>query len=214
MDIPIYCFLKDIQLYYLDSVLWARWCVLPTVYTFLNGVALVQHSEATLTPRVICMFECVCVYSSEYMWDYPGLLHNIFEGVSASTGDVADHIALPCGFTPLIYCLYSPSWPSGPFGGEFSIWPNMRSSWLVWWRRTGAFVLSAWPWHRGRCWTPRPYRGGGSACGLHCVSPPPEGGNDWGSVVWYVGSRLGPHSAGSNSNWRTKKEGLPSWVAS
>ena len=25
---------------------------------------------------------------------------------------------------------------------------------------------------------PHPYRGGGSACGLHCVSSPPEGGDD------------------------------------
>ena len=66
---------------------------------------------------------------------------------------------------------------------------SMRSSLLVWERRIGALVLSAWPpssffqsislpldW--GRCWTPHPYRGGGSACGLHCVSPPPEGRDD------------------------------------
>ena len=31
------------------------------MYTCLNGVALAQHSEGTLTPRVIHMFECVCV---------------------------------------------------------------------------------------------------------------------------------------------------------
>ena len=61
MGIPIYCFLKTFQLYYLDSVLSARWCVLPTVYTCLNGVAFAQHSEATLTRRVICMFEFMCV---------------------------------------------------------------------------------------------------------------------------------------------------------
>jgi len=36
------------------------------VYTCLNGVALAQHSEATLTPRVIHMFECVCVRGE---WD-------------------------------------------------------------------------------------------------------------------------------------------------
>jgi len=61
MGIPIYCFLKTFQLQYLDSVLPARWCFLPTVYTCLNGVALAQHSEATLTPMVICMCVCVCV---------------------------------------------------------------------------------------------------------------------------------------------------------
>jgi len=44
-----------------DSVLPARWCLLPPVYTCLNGVALAQHSEVTLTPRVIHMFEYVCV---------------------------------------------------------------------------------------------------------------------------------------------------------
>jgi len=49
-------------MYYLDSVLPARRCFLPAVYTCLNGVALAQHSEATLTPRVIRMFECVYVY--------------------------------------------------------------------------------------------------------------------------------------------------------
>ena len=66
MGIPIYCVLKTFQLYYLDSVLPAIWYFLPTVYTCLNGVALAQHSEATLTPRVIRMFECVCVYGE---WD-------------------------------------------------------------------------------------------------------------------------------------------------
>jgi len=60
MCMPIYCFLKIFQLYYLDSVPPARWCFLPLVYTCLNGVALAQHSEATLTPRVIHLFECVC----------------------------------------------------------------------------------------------------------------------------------------------------------
>ena len=70
MGIPIYCFLKKIQSYYLDSVLPARWCFLPTVYTCLNSVALAQHSEATLTPRVIRMFECVCVCGE---WDHYSL---------------------------------------------------------------------------------------------------------------------------------------------
>jgi len=60
MGIPIYCYLKTFQLYYLDSVLPARWCFLPPVYTCLKGVALAQHSEATLTPGEIHMFKCVC----------------------------------------------------------------------------------------------------------------------------------------------------------
>jgi len=37
------------------------------VYTCLNAVALAQHSEATLTPRVIRIFECVSVYGE---WDH------------------------------------------------------------------------------------------------------------------------------------------------
>jgi len=61
MGMSIYCFLKTFQLYYFDSVLQARWCFPPPVYTRLNGVALAQHSEATLTPRVIHVFESVCV---------------------------------------------------------------------------------------------------------------------------------------------------------
>ena len=51
MGMPIYCFHKTFRLYYLDSVLPARWCFVPPVYTCLNAVALVQHAEATLTPR-------------------------------------------------------------------------------------------------------------------------------------------------------------------
>jgi len=72
MGIPIYCFLKTFQLYYLDSILPARWCFLPAVYTCLNGVVFAQHSEATLTPRVIRMLECVCVCDK---WDYYSLSH-------------------------------------------------------------------------------------------------------------------------------------------
>jgi len=64
------CFVKTFQLFYFDSVLPARWCFLPPVYTCLNGVALAQHSEATLTPRVIQMFECVCVRGE---WDHYSL---------------------------------------------------------------------------------------------------------------------------------------------
>jgi len=70
MGLSICWFLKTFQLYYLDSVLSARWCVWPTVYTCLNGVDLSQHSEAALTPRVICMFECVCVCGE---WDHYSL---------------------------------------------------------------------------------------------------------------------------------------------
>ena len=62
MGMPIYCVLKTFELYYLDFVLPATWCFLPLVYTSLKGVALEQHSEATLTPRVIHMFECVCTW--------------------------------------------------------------------------------------------------------------------------------------------------------
>jgi len=40
------------------------------VYTCLNGVALAPHSDATLTPRVIRMFECVCVRGE---WDHYSL---------------------------------------------------------------------------------------------------------------------------------------------
>ena len=53
-------------MYYLDSVIPARWCFVPPVYTCLNGIALAQHSKATLTPRVIRMFDCVCVCGE---WD-------------------------------------------------------------------------------------------------------------------------------------------------
>jgi len=67
MGIPIFRSLKTFQLYFLDSVLSARWFVLPTVYTCLNDVALAKHSEATRTPRVICVFECVCVHGE---WDH------------------------------------------------------------------------------------------------------------------------------------------------
>jgi len=70
MGMPIYCFFKTFQLNYLDSVLPARWCFLPPLYTCLNGVALAQHSEATLTPRVLRMFECVCVCGE---WDHYSL---------------------------------------------------------------------------------------------------------------------------------------------
>ena len=70
MGILIYCCLKTFQLYYLDSFLPARWCFLPTVYKCLNGVALAQHSEATLTPRVIRMLECVYVCDE---WDHYSL---------------------------------------------------------------------------------------------------------------------------------------------
>jgi len=59
--IPIYCFLNTFHMYNLDPVLPARWCFLPAVYTCLNGVALAQHSEATLTTRVIRMFDCMYV---------------------------------------------------------------------------------------------------------------------------------------------------------
>jgi len=71
MDIPIYCFLKTCESYYLDSVLPARWCSLSPAYTCLKGVALAQHSEAALTPRVIHMFECVCVRGK---WDHYSFL--------------------------------------------------------------------------------------------------------------------------------------------
>jgi len=54
----------------LDSVLPARWYFLPPVYTCLKGVAVAQHSEATLTTRVIRMFECVCVRGG---WDHYSL---------------------------------------------------------------------------------------------------------------------------------------------
>ena len=40
------------------------------MYTCLNGVALAQHSEATLTPRAINIFECVCVRGE---WDHYSL---------------------------------------------------------------------------------------------------------------------------------------------
>ena len=40
------------------------------MYTCLNGVVLAQHSEATLTPRVIHMYECVCVRGE---WDHYSL---------------------------------------------------------------------------------------------------------------------------------------------
>ena len=42
------------------------------MYTCLNGVALAQHSEATLTPRVIHMYECVCVRGE---WDHYSFSH-------------------------------------------------------------------------------------------------------------------------------------------
>jgi len=67
---PIYCFLKTFQLYYLDSVIPARWCFVPPVYTCLNGITLAQHSEATLAPRVIHMYECVHVRGE---WDHYSL---------------------------------------------------------------------------------------------------------------------------------------------
>jgi len=64
MRMPIYCFLKTFQLYYLDSVLTARWCFLPPVYKCQNVVALVQHSEATLIPRG----------SHSYVWHIAGFM--------------------------------------------------------------------------------------------------------------------------------------------
>jgi len=73
MGMPIYCFLKTFELCYLDSVAPARWYFLPPVYTCLKGVALVQHSEATLTHSVIHMFECVCVRGE---WDH----YSLFQG--------------------------------------------------------------------------------------------------------------------------------------
>jgi len=59
--------------------------------------------------------------SSEYMCDYPGLLHDVQKRVLAPANDRANHVTLPCGLTRVIYCLCSSSWLSPLFwGGLFA----------------------------------------------------------------------------------------------
>jgi len=74
------------------SIVLSRLCsssemIFSTSCVHVPGVALAQHSEATLTPRVIHMFECVCVRGE---WDHNSLsrkkiaLRSPLTGVSSS----------------------------------------------------------------------------------------------------------------------------------
>jgi len=62
MGIPIYCFLKTFQLYCLDSVLWAWYVFYVLCLHVFEGCRSCARPRGTETPRVTCMFVCVCMY--------------------------------------------------------------------------------------------------------------------------------------------------------
>ena len=153
--------------------------------------AISSFSSIFRVARSICATTRVFSMMSKREFWHPQIIEQIM-----LLSRVASH-ELSTASAPLVGCLHF-------FGGGCSLMSIIRRSLLVWESRIGALVLSAWtpssffpsiplPLDRGRCWTPYPYQGGGSDCGLHCVSSPPDWGDDSSHIISHQGTKDNGH---------------------